>query len=326
MKRLVFFILILFPIFLFSQTVDIRIPVSGGSVGNADSLGSKAAIAYLLKADSTLYATLYYVNDTLSHYVLAKDSGIVFITPKNLSDTLPYYLDTATTQSAYNKIFKGNTVLATDLLPDSTGLRNIGSQTLRIKKLWTGGGSISMQDTTVYGDTIEQIITLDDIDGGITLGSRIHVHNENKKSAAICLHPDSLMPEVNPNGYRIWADSSINRPKWLLPNTDTSQKFNYTFVMEDTAGNVEINTIIGDSAYFEKLATGDSTLWIGDGKLHNTNDTLFWNGIDLTSAGTTIEFTSDFDNNLITKYSGAGTVVYDIIDSLNLEISLTRKW
>ncbi len=49
MRKLLFsiFILFLFPIVLFSQTIDIRIPDVGGSVGNADSLNNEAPAFYL---------------------------------------------------------------------------------------------------------------------------------------------------------------------------------------------------------------------------------------------------------------------------------------
>ena len=46
MKKFIFIILLLFPIVLFSQTIDLRIPVIS-KVDNADSLGSKAPSFYI---------------------------------------------------------------------------------------------------------------------------------------------------------------------------------------------------------------------------------------------------------------------------------------
>ena len=57
-------------------------------------------------------------------------------------------------------------------------------------------------------------------------------------------------------------------------------------------------------------------------KLYNESGALFWNGIDLTSPGTTIEFTSTFDNTLITKLSGAGTIVYDVSNPSTGQIAI----
>ena len=51
--KYIFFILFLFPIVLFSQTIDIRIPVGGGSVGNADSLGNQPPAFYLNRTNHT---------------------------------------------------------------------------------------------------------------------------------------------------------------------------------------------------------------------------------------------------------------------------------
>ena len=47
MKRYIFTILLLFPIVLFSQTIDLRIPTSIGSSENADALGDKAPSYYV---------------------------------------------------------------------------------------------------------------------------------------------------------------------------------------------------------------------------------------------------------------------------------------
>ena len=47
MKRFIFIVLLLFPVVLFSQIIDLRIPTTIGSSGNADSLGNKAPSFYV---------------------------------------------------------------------------------------------------------------------------------------------------------------------------------------------------------------------------------------------------------------------------------------
>lgn len=144
-----------------------------------------------------------------------------------------FYVDTLSNQNiSGTKTFNGNIIIGNNILPDSTRKRSLGSQSFRIKKLWIGGGSIDMDGRLIY---------LNAVDKGIEFEGRIHVMDENDTAGSICFHPNKYMPLVSTEGgYRIWADSATNNPKWLLPNADTSIKINYGFVMEDTSGNVQI--------------------------------------------------------------------------------------
>lgn len=59
----------------------------------------------------------------------------------------------------YGKLTAKDTlVVGDDILPDSTAKRSLGSQSLRFKKLWLGGGSIDMGG---------RLISLDAIDNGV---------------------------------------------------------------------------------------------------------------------------------------------------------------
>lgn len=124
-------------------------------------------------------------------------------------------------------IFAGSSIFSGDVQIEGT-LR--GASPLRISP------SIQFESD---GDTV--IMKIDTIDGGLSLNYRVHIHSKDNKPGSICLHPGTLMPIVNNTfGYRLWADSTIDKPRWLLPNSDTSIKVNYLFVMEDNSGNVEI--------------------------------------------------------------------------------------
>lgn len=183
-----------------------------------------------------------------------------------------FYVDTLNNQNiSGTKTFKGNIIIGKDILPDSTEKRSFGSQTFRVKKLWLGNGI----------DMGGRLISLDSIDKGINFDSRVHIKSQNDTSGSLCFHPSKYMPLVNSeSGYRLWADSTTNKPKWLLPNSDTSIKINYIFVMEDTSGNVKITGDVSSSSITVNGVTADSmiTLDQATGNLANlttTFDTLF---------------------------------------------------
>ena len=146
----------------------------------------------------------------------------------------------------------------------------------------------------------DQTIKKDSVDGGLEFGSRIHIESDGGIAGSACFHTGTN-PAANPTGYRLWSNGSgvLNL---LLPNATPTTHVNHRIVLEDENEITELKEI---------QVNQTTTPGVTTDKIYNVGGTLFWDGTDLTSAGTTIEFTSTFDNTLITLFSGSTVLIYN---------------
>lgn len=193
-------------------------------------------------------------------------------------------------------VFVKNDIYAGGIFAGSS----IFSGDVQIEGTLRGGSPLKISPSIQFeheGDTV--IMEIDTIDGGLSLNYRVHIHSKDDKPGSVCFHPGTSMPIVNNNfGYRLWADSTIDKPRWLLPNADTSIKVNYNFVMEDASGNVGIGTSSPDELLHSQTSGANALQY--SLKLENPNN------IDGGGTATGILF-----NNGTTVNYGKGGLVYE---------------
>ncbi|KKL75336.1 hypothetical protein LCGC14_2055920 [marine sediment metagenome] len=96
-----------------------------------------------------------------------------------------------------------NGILQISLLPYETNILELGSQTIRFKKIWVGGGSVEIGDYSIKSDTIDN--------DGLEIPATLHIHDASGVSGNICLHSGTEPAEsLSANGHRLWMDASGN--------------------------------------------------------------------------------------------------------------------
>ena len=96
-----------------------------------------------------------------------------------------------------------NGILQINLLPNAPNTLELGSQSLRYKKIWVGGGSVEIGNYSIKTDVTD--------DDGLEIPATLHIRNASGVSGNICLHSGTEPTEsLSATGHRLWMDASGN--------------------------------------------------------------------------------------------------------------------